>query len=98
MRIPTYLTRLASLAASLCALSAAGLIATSWFLNPLCFYLSPVALVAVCFYSLTKRFTDYTHVFLGIALALGRRSTIPLVRIFSIGFKFRTCNHGNTSW
>ncbi len=24
----------------------------------------------VCFYSLTKRFTDYTHVFLGIALAL----------------------------
>jgi 4-hydroxybenzoate polyprenyltransferase len=24
----------------------------------------------VCFYSLTKRFTDYTHVFLGVALAL----------------------------
>jgi 4-hydroxybenzoate polyprenyltransferase len=39
-------------------------------LNPLCFYLSPVALVVICFYSLTKRFTDYTHVFLGIALAL----------------------------
>ena len=54
----------------LCTLSAAGLIAASWFLNPLCFYLSPLALVAVCFYSLTKRFTDYTHVFLGIALAL----------------------------
>jgi 4-hydroxybenzoate polyprenyltransferase len=54
----------------LCGLSAAGLIATSYFLNPLCFYLSPVALVMVCFYSLTKRFTDYTHVFLGIALAL----------------------------
>jgi 4-hydroxybenzoate polyprenyltransferase len=54
----------------LCALSAAGLLAASFFLNPLCFYLSPVALVAVCFYSLTKRFTDYTHVFLGIALAL----------------------------
>jgi 4-hydroxybenzoate polyprenyltransferase len=29
-----------------------------------------VALVVVCFYSLTKRFTDYTHVFLGVALAL----------------------------
>jgi 4-hydroxybenzoate polyprenyltransferase len=57
-------------AVSLCALSAAGLIAASYFLNPLCFYLSPVALVLVCFYSLTKRFTDYTHVFLGIALAL----------------------------
>jgi 4-hydroxybenzoate polyprenyltransferase len=54
----------------LCAISAAGLIAASRFLNPLCFYLSPVALIAVCFYSLTKRFTDYTHVFLGIALAL----------------------------
>ncbi len=57
-------------AISLCAISAAGLIAASWFLNPLCFYLSPVALIAVCFYSLTKRFTDYTHVFLGVALAL----------------------------
>ena len=54
----------------LCALSAAGLLAASWFLNPLCFYLSPVALVLVCFYSLKKRFTDYTHVFLGVALAL----------------------------
>ncbi len=57
-------------AIALCAISAAGLIAASYFLNPLCFYLSPVALIAVCFYSLTKRFTDYTHVFLGIALAL----------------------------
>jgi len=54
----------------LCVLSAAGLVAASSFLNPLCFYLSPVALVVICFYSLTKRFTDYTHVFLGIALAL----------------------------
>lgn len=54
----------------LCALSGAGLVAASYFLNPLCFYLSPVALVMICFYSLTKRFTDYTHVFLGIALAL----------------------------
>jgi 4-hydroxybenzoate polyprenyltransferase len=54
----------------LCGVSAAGLIAASYFLNPLCFHLSPVALVVICFYSLTKRFTDYTHVFLGIALAL----------------------------
>ena len=54
----------------LCALSGAVLVAASWWLNPLCFHLSPVALVAVCFYSLTKRFTDYTHVFLGLALAL----------------------------
>ena len=55
---------------SLCFLSASGLIAASWFLNPLCFYLSPIALFVVCFYSLTKRFTDFTHVWLGIALAL----------------------------
>ena len=51
-------------------LSAAGLIAASYFLNPICFYLSPVAILVVCFYSLTKRFTDYTHVYLGVALAL----------------------------
>ncbi|MEI7728033.1 MAG: UbiA-like polyprenyltransferase [Verrucomicrobiota bacterium] len=54
----------------LCILSALGLIAISFLLNRLCFYLSPVAIVVVCFYSLTKRFTDYTHVFLGLALAL----------------------------
>ena len=57
-------------AVSLCALTGAGLVAVSFLLNPLCFYLSPVALVVICFYSLTKRFTDYTHVFLGLALAL----------------------------
>jgi 4-hydroxybenzoate polyprenyltransferase len=55
---------------TLCLTSAAGLIAAAFFLNPICFYLSPVALIVVCFYSLTKRFTDFTHVFLGIALAL----------------------------
>jgi len=51
-------------------LAAAGLIAASFFLNRLCFYLSPIALMVICFYSLTKRFTDYTHIFLGISLAL----------------------------
>lgn len=50
--------------------SAAGLVATTWFINLLCFVLSPIALFVVCFYTLTKRFTDYTHVFLGVALAL----------------------------
>jgi 4-hydroxybenzoate polyprenyltransferase len=54
----------------LCLLSAAGLVAAAWALNPLCFWLSPVALFFVCFYSLTKRFTDFTHVWLGVALAL----------------------------
>ncbi len=57
-------------AITLCVLAAGGLVAASYFLNPICFYLSPAALVIICFYSLTKRFTDYTHVFLGISLAL----------------------------
>ena len=57
-------------AMTLCVFSAGGLVVASYFLNSLCFYLSPVALVVICFYSLTKRFTDYTHVFLGLALAL----------------------------
>jgi 4-hydroxybenzoate polyprenyltransferase len=52
------------------AMSAVGLIGVSWFLNRACFILSPVALAVVCFYSLTKRFTDFTHVFLGVALGL----------------------------
>lgn len=55
---------------TLCMLSAAGFVAVSYLLNRLCFLLSPVALFFICFYSLTKRFTDFTHVFLGIALAL----------------------------
>ncbi len=67
--LPTGAISLAS-AVTLCSLSAAGLIAASYFLNPVCFWLSPVALAVVCFYSLTKRFTDFTHVFLGFALAL----------------------------
>ncbi|HOB33600.1 MAG TPA: UbiA-like polyprenyltransferase, partial [Verrucomicrobiota bacterium] len=57
-------------AIALCAVSAIGLIASAYGLNRLCFFLSPVALAVICFYSLTKRFTDYTHVFLGISLAL----------------------------
>ena len=67
--LPAGTISLAS-ATTLCALSGAGLMVASWFINPLCFWLSPVALAVVCFYSLTKRFTDYPHVFLGIALAL----------------------------
>src|SRR6266404_2200526 len=57
-------------AVALWVLSAAGLVAASYFLNRVCFYLSPIALGVICFYSLTKRFTDYTHFFLGLSLAL----------------------------
>lgn len=55
---------------TLWALSAAGLMAAAYGINALCFRLSPLALFVVCFYSLTKRFTDFTHVYLGVALAL----------------------------
>ncbi|MBX3731271.1 MAG: putative 4-hydroxybenzoate polyprenyltransferase [Verrucomicrobiae bacterium] len=57
-------------AAMLCAASAAAFVACAWGLNPLCLALSPVALFFILFYSLTKRFTDFTHVWLGAALAI----------------------------
>jgi 4-hydroxybenzoate polyprenyltransferase len=39
-------------------------------LNSLALYLSPVALVIVFFYSLTKRFTAYSHFWLGLAISI----------------------------
>lgn len=47
-----------------------GFIATTAAINPLCLALSPVALAIVFFYSLTKRLTHYTQLFLGLALAV----------------------------
>jgi 4-hydroxybenzoate polyprenyltransferase len=67
--LPTGQVSLAG-AVLLCALSGTGFVAASYFLNPLCFHLSPLALIVICFYSLTKRITNYTHFFLGLALAL----------------------------
>ena len=43
---------------------------TCWFINPICFYLSPVALFVVLFYSYTKRFTPLCHLVLGLGLSL----------------------------
>lgn len=45
-------------------------VATTFFINTLCFYLSPVALFVVLFYSYTKRFTPLCHFVLGLGLAL----------------------------
>jgi 4-hydroxybenzoate polyprenyltransferase len=39
-------------------------------LNPLCGWLAPVALAWVCFYSYTKRFTRWSHLVLGMSLAI----------------------------
>ena len=54
----------------LCAGSAVVFVLTARAINPLCFALSPVALLLVFFYSLTKRFTALCHFFLGLALAV----------------------------
>ncbi len=43
---------------------------TAWFINPICFALSPVALIVILGYSLTKRFTALCHFILGTGLAL----------------------------
>ncbi len=45
-------------------------IATTWFINSLVFYLSPIALFVVLGYSYTKRFTALCHFVLGLGLAL----------------------------
>lgn len=67
--LPTGQIRLGS-AWALWGVSAGGLVLTSYFINRVCFFLSPVALFVICFYSLTKRFTDFTHFYLGLALGL----------------------------
>lgn len=43
---------------------------TTFFINHLCFVLAPVALFVVLGYSLTKRFTAFCHLVLGVGLAL----------------------------
>jgi 4-hydroxybenzoate polyprenyltransferase len=50
--------------------SAAAFIATAAFINRLCLLFSPVALIILFFYSLTKRFTALSHFFLGLALGI----------------------------
>ncbi len=69
-------------------------IASTWLINPLCFYLSPVALFITLGYSLTKRFTALSHFVLGLGLALaptgaylavtGRFDWIPAIISLSV--------------
>ncbi|MCO6498852.1 MAG: UbiA family prenyltransferase [Vicingus serpentipes] len=71
-------------------------ISTTYFINPLCFYLSPVALLVVLGYSLTKRFTALCHLVLGLGLSLapigaylavtGQFDWLPLFFSFSVLF------------
>ena len=43
---------------------------TAWALNPFCAMLAPLALIWIATYSYTKRFTDWSHVWLGGSLAI----------------------------
>lgn len=45
-------------------------IGATWFINPICFYLAPVALAVILGYSVTKRFTALCHLVLGLGLSL----------------------------
>ena len=59
-----------SAARSLLLFSSAGFVASAAAINRLTFLLAPVALLVIFFYSVTKRFTNATHFFLGLSLAI----------------------------
>ena len=50
--------------------AAVGFVIVAYQLNWICFVLSPIALIVIFFYSLTKRFTWASHLVLGLALAV----------------------------
>ena len=52
------------------AVNALLFIGTTWCINPLCFALSPIALLIILGYSFTKRFTGLCHFVLGLGLSL----------------------------
>ena len=70
--------------------------AFTYFINTLCFMLSPVALFVILFYSYTKRFTPLCHLVLGIGLSLaplgaylavtGAFAPLPLLFSFAVIF------------
>ena len=69
-------------------------VVATYFINTICFYLSPVALFVILFYSYTKRFTALCHLVLGAGLALapigaylsvtGYFSFLPLLFSFAV--------------
>jgi 4-hydroxybenzoate polyprenyltransferase len=67
------------------ALSSAVLVFAAYKLNPLCFYLSPLALGIVFLYSYTKRFTFLAHAFLGLGI-----SGAPLGAWIAVTGRFET--------
>ncbi len=71
-------------------------ILTTCLINTLCFYLSPIAIFVVLFYSYTKRFTALCHIVLGIGLGLapvgayiavaGEFALVPVLYSFAVLF------------
>lgn len=71
-------------------------ILTTYFINPICFYLSPIALMVILGYSYTKRYTALCHLILGIGLSLapigaylavtGNFAWLPLYFSFAVLF------------
>ncbi len=71
-------------------------VACCWLINPLCFWLSPIALLVVLGYSFTKRFTALCHLVLGLGLSLapigaylavtGQFNWLPILFSFSVIF------------
>ncbi|HTS43918.1 MAG TPA: UbiA-like polyprenyltransferase [Puia sp.] len=69
---------------------------TCFFINRLCFFLAPVALFVILFYSYTKRFTPLCHLILGIGLSLapigaylavtGHFTLLPVLFSFAVIF------------
>jgi len=69
-------------------------LAATFFINTICFYLAPVALCVILFYSYTKRFTPLCHLVLGLGLSLapigaylavtGRFDWLPLFFSFAV--------------
>ena len=77
-------------------LSSIAFIFCCYFINPICFYLSPVALFIILFYSYTKRFTPLCHLVLGLGLSLapigaylavtGKFDLLPILFSFTVLF------------
>lgn len=71
-------------------------VAATYFINNLCFFLAPVAIFVVLFYSYTKRFTALCHLVLGLGLSLapigayiavtGEFAVIPVLYSFAVLF------------
>ncbi len=71
-------------------------IVTTWFINNLVFYLSPIALAVILLYSFTKRWTILCHMVLGLGLSLapigaylsvtGKFDIIPILYSFIVLF------------